>query len=120
MHPSNYFNCINVTNVAKDLEKNTKEYLISKINMLEQKILNILNLKLEMNITKKQIKLKLNGKKLQNIDVNLLALANLKNLQEMDLSNNNISNIEELKYFDSDNIKKINLGFNQINDIGPL
>jgi len=38
----------------------------------------------------------------------------------MDLSNNNISNIEELKYFDSDNIKKINLGFNQINDIGPL
>ena len=119
-HPSNYKNYINVENVAKDLEKNTKEYLLTKIKMLEDKILNILNLKLDVNISRKQIKLSLNGKKLQNIDVNLLALANLKNLQDLDLSNNNISNIEELKYFNSDTMKKINLSFNQINNIEPL
>ena len=128
-HPSNYFNSLNITNVAKDInesylskinsEKNDEnELLLNKIKQLEKKILNVINTKLEVNLTGNEIRINLNGKNVGNLDLELLCSIYFKNLEEIDLSNNNISNINEINNFSK--LKKINLSHNQIKDIEPL
>ena len=119
-HPSNYFNSINVINIAKDIEKHSNEYLLNKIEMLEKKVLSILNDKFEVNLSKEVKNINLNGKKVNNFDLKFLSLIHFKNLEELDLGNNNISNIEPIENLSSNNLNKINLSNNQIKNIEPL
>ena len=51
-----------------------REKLLNKIKHLEKIILNELNTKLEVNLTGEEIKINLNGKKIGNLDLKLLAL----------------------------------------------
>ena len=140
-HPSNYYNSINITNVAKDLvnkdeaklynqtETNTndgifnnseREILLNKIKNLERIILNELNSKFEIKLTGEELEINLNGKNVGNLDLKLLCSIYYKNLEKIDLSNNNISNLEEIKHLDSPNLKKLILKNNNIKSIEPL
>ena len=91
---------------------------MNKIELIEKKILNYFNSKLNVNITGKEIKLNLNNKNIGNIELDLLSGVEFKNLEEIDLSHNNISNIEPIKNFKK--AKKIDLSYNKINDINSL
>ena len=140
-HPSNYYNSINITNVAKDLvnqddtkfynqienntndeifNKNDREKLLSKIKDLESVILNELNSKLEVNLTGKELEINLNGKKVENLDLELLCAIHYNNLEIMDLSNNNISNLEKIIKLNSPNLQTLILKNNKIISIEPL
>ena len=120
-HPSNYFNNINIRNIAKDINENNmlnEEILLNKINSLENKILNYLNIKLDLQLNGNEIKINLNNKNVGNIELNLLNSVEFKYLEEINLRNNNISSIDFLKDFK--NLKKIDLSFNKITDIQSL
>ena len=123
-HPSNYYNSINITNVVKDMNLSNNEYdkekLLNKIKNLEKNILNEFNTKFEVNLTGEEIKINLNGKNIENLDLKLFCSLDYKYLEEIDLSNNNISNLEEMKNLNSPNLKIINLKNNKIEDIEPL
>ena len=140
-HPSNYYNSINITNVAKDLDikdeaklnyqietnysdgtfnKHEREILLNKIKNLERIILNELNSKFELKLTGEELEINLNGKNVGNLDLKLLCSIYYKNLQKIDLSNNNITNLEEIKYLDSPNLKELILKNNKIKSIEPL
>ena len=135
-HPSNYYNSINITNIAKDLvnqgdqagtnandeiyNKNDRELLLSKIKDLERIILDELNSKLEVNLTGKELEINLNGKKVENLDLELLCAIHYNNLETMDLSNNNISNLEKIINLNSPNLKTLILKNNKIKSIDPL
>ena len=64
-----------------------------------KKILNYFNVKLELKLTGKEVKLYLNNKKINDIDLELLTEVEFNNLKEIDLSHNNISNFKYLKNF---------------------
>ena len=135
-HPSNYYNSINITNIAKDLanqgdqagtntndeifNKNDRELLLSKIKDLEKIILDELNSKLEVNLTGKELEINLNGKKVENLDLESLCAIYYKNLKKMDLSNNNISNLEKIINLKSPNLQTLILKNNKIISIEPL
>ena len=93
---------------------------MNKIKNLEKIILNELNIKFEVNLKGEELKINLNGKKIENLDLKLLCSLYYKNLEELDLSNNNLSNIEEMKNLNSPNLKIIILKNNKIEDIEPL
>ncbi len=99
-------------------ENNIKKELSNKINKLEKKILEYMNCKLNVNLTGKELKIDLNNKNIDNIDLNLLSGVEFKNLQELNLSHNEISDIEPIKNFK--NIKILDLSYNKINNIDKL
>ena len=68
---------------------------MNKINILENKILTVLNNNLEVNTTSKEIKINLNGKIVGNLDLELWNSFPFINLKELDLGNNKTSNIVE-------------------------
>ena len=103
-----------------NINENDREKLLNKIKGLEEIILKELNTKFEVNLTGEEIKINLNGKKIENLDLKLLCSLNYQNLEEIDLSNNYITNLEELKNLNSPNLKIIILKNNKIVDIGPL
>jgi len=80
----------------KDIENN-EALLLNKLNDLQKKVREFLNVKLKVNITGKEIKLDLKNKNIDNIELNLLSCLKFENLEEIDLSYNKISNIELLK-----------------------
>ena len=137
-HPSNYFNCINISNIAENIikeennqeessleesikeEEKQEDKLLTKVNQLQTKVFNYLNEKLGTNITGNEVKLELSEKGIKNEDLILLSAIEFKNLEEINLGNNDISNIKVIKEFKSPKLKIIDLSFNKINDITPL
>ena len=98
--------------------KSEEEILIlNKINLLQKKILNFMNLTLNMNLTGNETKLDLSYKNIDDNTLNLLTGIKLKNIEELDLSHNNISNVKIIKKFNLKKIKKLDLSFNKINKI---
>ena len=85
---------------------------------MENKVLNYFNNKLELQLTGNEIKLYLNNKNINNIDLSLLCEVEFKNLTEINLSHNNISNIQPIQNLKK--LKKIDLSFNKINNIDSL
>ena len=102
---------------SKIKDKENENIILNKINNLEKKILNFLNVKLSLNLTGKEIKLDLNNKNIGNVELQLLTGINFENLEELNLSKNNISDIKLLKQFNLDKLKKIDLSFNKINEL---
>ena len=132
-HPSNYFNSMNIRNIANinfKLYKNDQFYylsnnekgkaLIDKIDNLQKNLLDKLNRKLEMNLTGNEIKINLDGKKIGDLNLELLCSIYFRNLKEISLRNNDISNIESLKKLKSELLEKLDLSENQITNIEPL
>jgi len=91
--------------------------ILNKINLLQKKILNFMNLTLNMNLTGNETKLDLSYKNIDDNTLNLLTGIKLKNIEELDLSHNNISNVKIIKKFNLKKIKKLDLSFNKINKI---
>lgn len=98
----------------KDIENN-EALLLNKLNDLQKKVREFLNVKIKVNITGKEIKLDLKNKNIDNIELNLLSCLKFENLEEIDLSYNKISNIELLKDFNMPKIKKLDSSFNKLN-----
>ena len=121
-HPSNYYNSINISNIANSIIKDDKKniILLEKINQLEKKILDILNVKLGVELKGDEIAINLNNKNVGNIELNLLSEVGFKNLKEINLSKNNISDIEPIKNFKTTHLQKIDLSSNKIKDINTL
>ena len=114
-HPSNYFNSLNIINISKkDEEKNNNEGLLKKVEMLEKKIMLILNDKLNIELTGEEKILILNDKDIGNKYFDLLCILQFKKLQEISLRNNNISNINSLININSPALKKLDLSYNKI------
>ena len=102
------------------VEEDLQNKLINKLDNLEKKVINFLNIELEVNITGEEIKIDLNKKNITNIELKLLSCITFKNLQEINLSNNKIDNIEILKDFNCPKLKSINLSNNKIQNIESL
>ena len=121
-HPSNYYNSINISNIANSIIKddNKNNILLEKINQLEKKILDILNVKLGVELKGDEIAINLNNKNVGNIELNLLSEVGFKNLKEINLSKNNISDIEPIKNFKTTKLQKIDLSSNKIKDVNAL
>ena len=100
-----------------DNEKKEK-IILTKLDNLQKKILDIVNIKLSINLTGNEIKIELNNKNIDNLTLNLLSEIEFKNLKEINLSNNIISDISPLKKFR--NLKIINLSKNKISNIDLL
>ena len=115
-HPLNFYHSTNIENLANciDLnegEANAKlEALNNKLDQLEKKLLEYLNIKFKVDFTGKKINL--NGKDLKDEDFKLLSHLELHNAEEIDLSHNKISDTSPLKNFKSPNLKKIDLSYN--------
>ena len=117
------YNSFFMTSVKKSKNDNKKDLimlLLNKLNKLENKVLEFLNVKLNINLTKEEIKIDLNNKNIGNIELNLLSSVEFNNLEEINLSNNNISDIEFVKDFNAPKLKKLDLSFNKISNISPL
>ena len=93
---------------------NENEILLNKLNSLEKKVLDYLNVKFKINITGKEINIDLNNKNIGNIDLMLLTSILSDNLEYINLSHNRISDIRPLK--DLKKVKKIDLSFNNLKD----
>jgi Leucine-rich repeat (LRR) protein len=93
---------------------NENEILLNKLNSLQKKILDYLNVKFKINITGKEINIDLNNKNIGNIDLMLLTSILSDNLEYINLSHNRISDIRPLK--DLKKVKKIDLSFNNLKD----
>ena len=106
---------INIANIKDENEK-----LWNKIKNLEQKVLNVVNQKLEVNLTGNEIKINLKGKNVGNFEFELLCSIPFKKLEELNLENNKISNIDEIKNLNSPGLTIINLSKNKIENIEPL
>jgi len=97
--------------------KKKKERLLNRLDQFQKKILDFLNVKLDLKLKGNEIKLELNNKNIGNIELNLLSSINFSNLEELNLSHNNITNINCLNDFNFKKLKKIDLSFNKINKI---
>ena len=98
-------------NIEEDREA---KILLNKLNDLEKKVIDFLNVKLRVNITGKEISLDLNDKKIGNFELMLLAGILNDKVENLNLSHNNISDIRPLK--DLKKIKKLDLSFNNLKD----
>ena len=119
-HPSNYFNCINVINVAQKVNINRNEMLLDKIDGLEDKILYILNEKFQTKLNLDEIIVDLSGKNIGDKELDLITELNFKNAKELNFSNNNIKDISKFGKLKAPNLKKLGLSFNSINDISKI
>ena len=132
-YPNNYYNCINVTNLANFLRGsillNPKtspkdQNFEAKINKLldsfeknKMKLIEVFNQLYGTNITIDDEKINLRDKRIGDIGLKLLSKLELRKLKKLILVNNNISNIDDLKYFICTDLKTLNLGYNNIRDI---
>ena len=107
-------------NKNNEHKKKLMTIVLNKLNKLEKKVMESLNVILNINLTGKEIKKDLNNKNIGNIELNLLSCVEFHNLLEINLSNNKISNIESLKDFYAPKLKNLDLSFNQISNISPL
>ena len=126
-HPNNYYNTANIGNVAERIrvfdsrnDEINRTKILSKMNGLENKILNFFNDKFGTNLKLEDNKLVLKNKNIGNEELELLSHVGFQNLEDIDLSHNKISKIDSFKNFISKKIKRIDLSYNIINDIKPL
>ena len=125
---SHYDRCNKITNKIKiysDFESNDdytenfkseeENLILNKINLLQKKILNFMNITLNINLTGNETKLDLSYKNIDDKTLNLFTGLKLKNIEELNLSHNNISNVKILKNLNLKKIKKLELSFNKIN-----
>lgn len=83
-------------------------------------ILDLINTKLDVNLTGNEISLILKNKNIGNYELKLLSAYEIKNLENLDLSHNNISNTETLDKFNLSKIKNIDLSFNNIHNLNHM
>ena len=125
---SHYDRCNKITNKIKiysDFESNDdytenfkseeENLILNKINLLQKKILNFMNITLNINLSGNETKLDLSYKNIDDKTLNLFTGLKLKNIEELNLSHNNISNVKILKNLNLKKIKKLELSFNKIN-----
>lgn len=109
--------------IAKKAHKNLGNLpseLKTKILLLEKKFLNALNSRLQVKLTGDEKKLNLSGKRIKNVDLELLFTLYSTGLEELDLSNSYIKNIDEIKYWNASDLRKLNLSNKKIKDINSL
>ena len=119
-HPSNYFNCLNVINVAQKININRNEILMDKIDGLQDKILYILNERFETKLNLDEIIIDFSGKNIGDKDLDLITELNFKNAKELNFSKNNIKDISKFEKLKAPNLRKLGLSFNSINDITKI
>ena len=119
---NNDLNKHNIINAYKNINENGSEMLLKKIENLENKISYYLEKKLGIIIKDNTTELNLNGKGLCELDLTLLKESNkdLKNLIKLDLGNNNIRDIGILKDFNLPNLRVLILEHNKIDKIDNL
>ena len=135
--PEYFYNNNNIMNMVSNMNyikikgeelcfigKKNSHYLTSKLKnnilLLEKKFLNALNTRLDIKLTGKELKLEINGKKIESLDLELLFALYSDQLEELDLSHNKIKNIEPIRYLYESNLQILNLSNNRIKDITPL
>ena len=99
-------------------KKDFNNKLLNKINNVEKKVLNYMNIKLNVHITGKEIILKLNNKKIGDSEIKLLSNVEFNNLEELDISHNLISNIDPLVKLKK--LRILNLSYNKISNINCI
>ena len=99
----------------KEKQKENEKLLLNRLNDLEKKIKNFLNLKLNLNISGKEKILDLSNKNITDNELILLSGVNFDNIEKLCLSHNHISDINNLKDFNLQKIKYLDLSFNKIN-----
>ena len=119
-HYSNYFINKNITNIVNNNNYIEKKQLISKLRNLEKKVLDYLNVKLEVKLQGNEIVLNLNGKKVGNLELKLLSSIEFPKLKEIRLPNNKITDISPLKDLSSRTLQILDLSFNHIIEINSL
>ena len=97
--------------------KSKNDEILSKLDMLEKKVLNIIKVRLGVELKGDELAINLNGKNIKNEEFHLLCKINFKSLEELYLSNNHISNVEPLEKLKAPNLKKIDLSNNEIVDV---
>jgi len=102
---------------TKNFKSEEEILILNKINLLQKKILNFMNITLKMNLTGNETKLDLSYKNIDDNTLNLFTGINLKNLEELDLSHNNLSNVKIIKKLNLKTIKKLDLSFNKIHKL---
>ena len=116
-HKSNYFHSKNIINISQKIVEKKNEKLLEKINSFENKLKNILNKKYSINLNGEEKIVNLSDKKIGNKVFDLVCLVELNNLESINFKNNGISDISSLKYMNSPGLKKLDLSFNDINNI---
>ena len=116
-HKTNYFYSINIKNIA-DNDKN--ELLLTKLKNLENKISNYFDSKYKLKINERSKEIKLNQKELQNYELTLLSVIELKNLEKLSLKDTKIKDIEPIKDMIMPNLKEIDLSSNKIKDVNSF
>ena len=98
----------------------TDNPILEQLELLEKKVINYINVKFDLRLTGKEIKIDLNGKNIGNIELELLSGIEFKNLEELNISSNNITNVQPLKQFKSPNLKVIDISNNPIENIDAI
>ena len=102
---------------TENFKSEEENLILNKINLLQKKILNFMNITLNINLSGNETKLDLSYKNIDDKTLNLFTGLKLKNIEELNLSHNNISNVKILKNLNLKKIKKLELSFNKINKI---
>ena len=115
----NHLNNNNIIIASKNIEEKKNQRLLTKFDMLKEKMLNYLKLKLSINFDDNGIELKINGRHVCDVDLLLLNKINknFDNIVYLNLENNDINNLEILNKFYLPNLKDANFKDNKIESI---
>ena len=102
---------------TENFKSEEENLILNKINLLQKKILNFMNITLNINLSGNETKLDLSYKNIDDKTLNLFTGLKLENIEELNLSHNNISNVKILKNLNLKKLKKLELSFNKINKI---
>ena len=123
-HAFNYFHNINISNVVNSFKKEEeKDEIIqykNKIKNFENKIIDYLNIKYNLDLKADETKLDLYARDIPPNDLKLFSLIEFQNLESINLSDNKLSDINILNNFDLSKVKSIDLSKNKIQDLSPL
>ena len=123
-HKFNYYHNANISNIVNSLKKDEEEDIQTKyqnkMKNNEKKLLEYLNIKLQLDLKGDEIRLDLNNQDISPNDLTLFSLIEFPNLETINLSNNELSDINLIKNFDLSKIKAIDLSYNKIKDLSPL
>ena len=100
---------------TENFKSEEENLILNKINLLQKKILNFMNITLNINLSGNETKLDLSYKNIDDKTLNLFTGLKLENIEELNLSHNNISNVKILKNLNLKKLKKLELSFNKIN-----
>ena len=119
-HPKNYYNSINIQNIANSINNRDRERVLVKFENVHQKILNYFNQKLKTEIKPDAKKIDLDNKNLDNTDLNLISEVPFDNLEELNLKNNKFTDLKFLNNLKAKNLKTLDLSFNKLNGIKEI